>query len=913
MFERLRAAWAALTATSQPGEAKASAALPLVTIGQAGVARHARWGGDKLAREGYAANIIAYLCIRLVADAVATLPLLFFRGDTETPEHPLALLLRRPNPARGQARFLQELVTFHLITGNSFIEAVRPGPRRPPKELYALNPRYMSPILGPDGLPAAWRFEAPGGKRDWPIDRLTGYGDVLHLREANPLDQDPDFGLAPTQAAARWIDLDNAAADLNLTLANGVNPSLALVNKAATTQEQMDQARAKVEQRLKELRRSGMPLMVGGDWSVQKLSDTLKDMQWSEGMHESARRICAAWNVPHILVVPGESTYANREQARLELWEHTVLPLARLMLSDLVPWAGWLYGDPSLDIRIDEDAITALEPRRQTARQGALAAFQQGVISLDEARLVLGYGPAEESENPAEEPAALRNARQADMLAQAQQETLRQPGGQGAGGDGEAAPARGIGDNGGPPLDEEGRAARSIKARVPARHAAGPIYAALAVDRASADALAAWANAQGVPNVVPPAEMHITTVYSRTPVPLYASDDFSTEIIAPDGMALRLLGPEDKPVLVLVVDSALARQRHALARQLGAAWDWPEYIPHITISTDPGGVIPPSLPPFAISIGPEYIEPLDDGEGRASPQGEGKGWESQPRGEDGRWQPGRALSDEQWRDWLRTGSFKAADGREIKMDAPEPDDALLVEEMLPVLRDILRHYGQGVFDQVGIAFGFDIFDPEVVRFLESFGGDRIEELVGTTTREALGAAMAEVIERGGRFDEVIAAIRRVFQDASELRAEAIAMTETTRAAGWATQHAMDRAGVERKRWLSSRDAFVRPTHRALDGQTVPADQPFEANGVSGMHPGALSGGAKENVRCRCVVLALPDEKAAEATDTEEKRDAAWAEASDALAHFEALMAEAVRRGFQRQAERIVVQIARARV
>lgn len=752
MFERLRAAWAALTATSQPGEAKASAALPLVTVGQAGVARHARWGGDKLAREGYAANIIAYLCIRLVADAVATLPLLFFRGDTETPEHPLALLLRRPNPARGQARFLQELVTFHLITGNSFVEAVRPGPRRPPRELYALNPRYMSPILGPDGLPAAWRFEAPGGKRDWPIDRLTGMGDVLHLREANPLDQDPDFGLAPTQAAARWIDLDNAAADLNLTLANGINPSLALVNKAATTQEQMDQARAKVEQRLRELRRSGMPLMVGGDWSVQKLSDTLKDMQWSEGMHESARRICAAWNVPHILVVPGESTYANREQARLELWEHTVLPLARLLLSDFVPWAGWLYGDPSLDIRVDEDAITALEPRRETMRQGALAAFQQGVLSLDEARMVLGYGPAEESDNPAEEPAALRSARQADMLAQAQQEALRQPQGQGGEGGGEGAPGRGIGDNGGPPLDE----------------------------------------------------------------------------------------------------------------------------------------------------------------GRASPQGEGKGWESQPRGEDGRWQPGRALSDEQWRDWLRTGSFKAADGREIKMDAPEPDDALLAEEMLPVLRDILRHYGQGVFDQVGIAIGFDIFDPEVVRFLESFGGDRIEELVGTTTREALGAAMAEVIERGGRFDEVIAAIRRVFQDASELRAEAIAMTETTRAAGWATQHAMDRAGVERKRWLSSRDAFVRPTHRALDGQTVPADQPFEANGVSGMHPGALSGGAKENVRCRCVVLALPDEKAAEATDTEEKRDAAWAEASDALAHFEALMAEAVRRGFQRQAERVVVQIARAK-
>ena len=37
--------------------------------------------------------------------------------------------------------------------------------------------------------------------------------------------------------------------------------------------------------------------------------------------------IAAAFGVPHLLVVSGEATFNNRADARLELWEHTVIPL----------------------------------------------------------------------------------------------------------------------------------------------------------------------------------------------------------------------------------------------------------------------------------------------------------------------------------------------------------------------------------------------------------------------------------------------------------------------------------------------------------------------------------------------------------------------------------------------------------
>jgi uncharacterized protein with gpF-like domain len=117
---------------------------------------------------------------------------------------------------------------------------------------------------------------------------------------------------------------------------------------------------------------------------------------------------------------------------------------------------------------------------------------------------------------------------------------------------------------------------------------------------------------------------------------------------------------------------------------------------------------------------------------------------------------------------------------------------------------------------------------------------------------------------------------------------------------------MERTGVEHKRWLSSRDAYVRPSHRALDGQIVPADQPFRGGGIEGMHPGSMSGGAASNARCRCLSIALPDEKAVQDTDTEAKRTAVWQSTIDEAIEFEKRLMTAARAGFQKQERALVV-------
>ncbi len=244
----------------------------------------------------------------------------------------------------------------------------------------------------------------------------------------------------------------------------------------------------------------------------------------------------------------------------------------------------------------------------------------------------------------------------------------------------------------------------------------------------------------------------------------------------------------------------------------------------------------------------------------------------------------------------------------------ELDDEALAEAMRPVLLDTIAHFGQiaipaSTFPTIAAGIAFDVRQPEVELFLREFAGERIKDLVGTGTRRALGEALAKARAEGARFDQIVSGVREAFGDMSKARAEMIARTETTRAAGFGTQFGMAAASVERKMWLSSRDAWVRDTHQALDGQIKPADEPFEIGGSTAMFPGDF-GKAGMDINCRCMSIALPDEAAAAAHATKDQRDAAWKSLSDQLLDLERRMASAVREGFALQEMRLVSKLAR---
>ena len=109
----------------------------------------------------------------------------------------------------------------------------------------------------------------------------------------------------------------------------------------------------------------------------------------------ASRDIALAFGVPpQLLGIPGDNTYSNYQEARLALWEETVVPLLRHLRDELNAWLVPKFGD-DLELDIDLDEIPALILRRKEKWDMALAAVDRGVISRNEARLALGLGERE--------------------------------------------------------------------------------------------------------------------------------------------------------------------------------------------------------------------------------------------------------------------------------------------------------------------------------------------------------------------------------------------------------------------------------------------------------------------------------------------------------------------------------------
>lgn len=134
----------------------------------------------------------------------------------------------------------------------------------------------------------------------------------------------------------------------------------------------------------------------------------------------------------------------------------------------------------------------------------------------------------------------------------------------------------------------------------------------------------AWAKAQGFATTVPADEMHVTVMFSRTPVDWIAigADDFGGvdakgELLVPPGgpRIVEQLGP--KGAIVLMFANWQLAYRHGRMRDVGASWDWPEYQPHITITYDGAGMDLAGIEPYRgpIRLGPEiFAEVVDDWE-----------------------------------------------------------------------------------------------------------------------------------------------------------------------------------------------------------------------------------------------------------------------------------------------------------
>jgi HK97 family phage portal protein len=221
--------------------------------------------------------------------------------------------------------------------------------------------------------------------------------DLIHFKFPNPTND--YYGQSPLRACLRQIATDNDATDYSKAmLQNGGVPAGILSIPEPLSAE----ARKRIREQWKQTyggNSRGEIAVLEGSTEFQQLSMDMQSLAFIDLRGISETRILMTLGVPPILVGAKSglehATYSNYNEARLSFWDETISALHRRFLSkiegdkDLNPMGGSFVFDLS--------NVPAFINRRQTRFENAIAGFQSGLLTIDEARAEVGLEAADDA------------------------------------------------------------------------------------------------------------------------------------------------------------------------------------------------------------------------------------------------------------------------------------------------------------------------------------------------------------------------------------------------------------------------------------------------------------------------------------------------------------------------------------
>ena len=188
-------------------------------------------------------------------------------------------------------------------------------------------------------------------------------------------------------AGAVDVDQHNMSAKHNYNLLlNGARPSGAVIFKpkdesgmtVQLTEGQRQQLMSDLDLRFSGSSNAGRTMLLEGDFDFKEMGLSPKDMDFIQMKNMTARDIALVFGVPSQLVgVPDNQTYNNVSEARLALYEDTIIPLLKRVESDLNEWLGNDFNE-NVNIKYDIDAIPAMAERRKKIYENVVQADQEG-------------------------------------------------------------------------------------------------------------------------------------------------------------------------------------------------------------------------------------------------------------------------------------------------------------------------------------------------------------------------------------------------------------------------------------------------------------------------------------------------------------------------------------------------------
>ena len=276
----------------------------------------------------------AYACVRVIAEAIATLPLHVYRrseGRREpADDHPHAFLLSEsPNEVQSAVTWMDLMMTHVLLWGNHYAVIGRRTSGRI-GGFYPVMPWQVVPRLSKSGREKFYEIYSASGK-DVVADSM-----MLHVMG---LSQDGISGIPPVQRLRNMYGLAIAAEDFGARFfANDARPGVIL----ETPGKMRDEAQANLVKSIYE-KYSGAE----NRWKVLVLEEgakmhmvqmPLEDAQFLETRQMQDTQIAAVFKVPPHMVGMQEKATAwgtGIEQMDIGFAKHTILPWCRRIESEL--------------------------------------------------------------------------------------------------------------------------------------------------------------------------------------------------------------------------------------------------------------------------------------------------------------------------------------------------------------------------------------------------------------------------------------------------------------------------------------------------------------------------------------------------------------------------------------------------
>jgi HK97 family phage portal protein len=348
----------------------------------------------------------AYACIRLLSDAVASLPVRAYRDTPQGrvaagPDSRVQRLLDRPSPGSTSCDLFSQIMVHLNVAGDCFIGKFR-GADGEIVQLALIDPRTVQVEL--HGQNIVYRVFLSGQ------DSTTfGPADILHVKSMTGIDG--MRGLSPVTQARRALELSaNLQESSRQYFYNGSKPSGILTVKGPQNDFTVKQIKDQWDTRHTGTLNMHRIAVLAGEATFTPVSFSAEDSQFLQQRELSAREVCRVFRVPpHMLgcETANARTYSNVTQSNLEFIQHSLRPwltrIERAFTADADLCMGQLYLSFDLDglLRGDPDLRTQIYQRALGSPAGGPA-----WMTVDEVRALEDLPPmGEQPVLPPAEPA----------------------------------------------------------------------------------------------------------------------------------------------------------------------------------------------------------------------------------------------------------------------------------------------------------------------------------------------------------------------------------------------------------------------------------------------------------------------------------------------------------------------------